>query len=242
MYPDIFVLGMSLSRLFLLLGIVVAILVGAFRARKFGISVKLGMLIIFVDNFGTLAGSKILFLINNLSSIKYGIEVGGLLLYGGILFLPIYMYCIGNFFKMDRKRFFDFSTPSLLLGLAIYRIGCFCGGCCCGIPADWGFAMAHSPEVLRVPTQLIELVCDIGIFAILLVAERKNWFNGTKGILYPLFMICYGVIRFVIEFFRMREVLLWGMSQAHFLSLLSIAIGVVWIVLAVKKHNKKASA
>lgn len=241
MYPKVDVLGISLQRLFLIIGIVVAILVGAFRSRKFGISVKMGMLIIFVDNFGTLAGSKILYLINNWTSIENGIEVGGLLLYGGILFLPIYMYCISNFFKIDVKKFFDFSTPSLLLGLAFYRIGCFCGGCCCGIPADWGFAMAHSPEVLRVPTQLLELVCDIGIFAMLLIGEKKQWFNGTKGILYPIFMVSYGLIRFVIEFFRVRDVWVWGMSEAHFLSLLSIAIGVVWIVLALKKHNKKAN-
>lgn len=239
MYPDIFVLGISLPRLFLILGVVVSILSGAFLARKFGISVKLGMLIILINNFGVLAGSKILFLLNNLSSVQNGIEVGGLLLYGGILFHPIYMYCVSNFFKVERKTFFDFSTPPFILGVAIYRIGCFCGGCCCGIPADWGFAMAHSPEVLRVPTQLIELVFDVGIFVMLLIVERKNWFNGTKGILYPIFMVSYGVIRFVIEFFRVRDVLLWGMSQAHFLSLLSIAIGIIWIYFKTKKQKQQ---
>ena len=244
MYPIITVFGIniSLAKFFLGLSVVISIISGAIRSQKFDTSKKTGMLIIAIEYLGFVAGSKILFLINNWSSIHGGIEVGGLLVYGGILLWPLYMYCFSNFFKMDRKSFYDFSVVIIPWGLAIYRIGCFCNGCCDGIPADWGFAMAHSPEVLRVPTQLLELVCDLGIFAMLLVAERKNWFNGTKGILYPMFLVSYGVIRFVIESFRVRHILLWGMSQAHFLSLISIAIGIVWIVLAVKKHNKKVSA
>ena len=200
----------------------------------------MGALIIFIDNFGTLAGAKGLYLINNWTTIQNGVEVSGLLLYGGILFLPIYMFCISNFFKIDVKKFFDFATPSLILGLAFYRIGCFIGGCCYGVPADWGFPMAHSPEILRVPTQLIELICDIGIFAMLLYAEKKEWFNETKGILYPLFMISYGLIRFVIEFFRERDILIGTFSQAHFLSLFAIAIGIIWVILAVEKQTKKS--
>ncbi|MBR2029353.1 MAG: prolipoprotein diacylglyceryl transferase [Clostridia bacterium] len=232
----------SSSNLCITLGFIAAVLMAIFCSKQFNIPRIKAVIMIVVNSFGVVAGAKILFLINNLSSIQNGIKVGGLLFYGAVFFFPVYMLFTRAFFKVESKTYYNFSTLGLIIALAFYRIGCFMDGCCCGIPADWGFAMAHSPEVLRVPTQLIELVCDVGIFAILLVAERKNWFNGTKGILYPLFMICYGVIRFVIEFFRMREVLLWGMSQAHFLSLLSIAIGVVWIVLAVKKHNKKASA
>jgi len=243
MYPKINLFGMSFdsAMLFMILGIFAMIVVNLFRANKFGISKLKSVAISITNNVGAFAGAKILFLLENLDSLQSNISFGGFSFYGTVFMLPVFMLITYSFYGMDKKQFLNFSTPSVLMELAFYRTGCLLAGCCCGIPAEWGFAMAHSPEILRVPVQLIEIILDLGIFATLLYVERKAFFK-ENGLLYPLFMICYGVIRFVVEFFRVRDVLLWGMSESHFLSLLAIAIGVVWIVLAVKKHNKKASA
>ena len=231
---------MGSGNFFMILGIFSMIVVNLFRAKKFNISKLKSVAISLTNNVGAFAGAKILFLLENIKSLSQGISFGGFSFYGTVFMLPLFMLVTYNMYGIEKKEFLNFSTPSVLMELAFYRTGCLLAGCCCGVEAGWGIAMAHSPEVLRVPVQLIEIILDLGIFATLLYVERKAFFK-ENGLLYPIFMVSYGLIRFVIEFFRVRDVWVWGMSEAHFLSLLAIAIGVVWIVLAVKKHNKKAN-
>jgi len=56
-------------------------------------------------------------------------------------------------------RMLDVTTPGLLLGLSIGRLGCFFGGCCAGKPtaSRWGlWSSDREVGVRRIPVQLIE--------------------------------------------------------------------------------------
>ena len=228
MYPILNIFGLEVrsTQFFVILCIVVSFGFYVLRAKKYNLTKGKAMLMCLAYNIGGFAGGKILYIIKNHISMEAGVGFWGFAYYGAVLIIPIFVLATLNLFEVKADQVFDFGGPSMLMQLAIYRVGCLLNGCCYGIEASWGMAMAHSPEVLRVPVQLIEIILDVAIFVAMLAYEKKGKY---KGILYPIFMVAYGVIRFVLECFRVRTILFAGMSIDHILSLVSIAIGIIWI-------------
>jgi phosphatidylglycerol:prolipoprotein diacylglycerol transferase len=96
----------------------------------------------------------------------------------------------------------------MALGHGIGRIGCFCAGCCYGLPTTlpWGvkfpFLGGRDHPYARVfvhPTQIYEAVLDLANFVVLLFLWRKRKFPGQ---VFSLYLINYGVIRFFLEYLR----------------------------------------
>jgi phosphatidylglycerol---prolipoprotein diacylglyceryl transferase len=134
----------------------------------------------------------------------------------------------------------DAFAPGIALGHAVGRMGCLMAGCCFGSPTElpWGitftdpYAAANVGTPLHVPlhpTQFYEAAAELGIFAVLLASERSGrYFAGRT---FWLYILLYGVARFVIEFFRgdPRGMLL-GLSTSQFISLLIVPLAVVMLV------------
>jgi len=225
---------------FLVLSGIVYIVIGICRGKKFGFSIISAAVMSLVNAWGILCGAKLLFWMNYTESLTHGIPLfGGFLLFGSVFFLPVYMYMVRFFVKMGAKNYFNFSTPGLVATASIFKVGCLMAGCCYGVEANWGVAMQHSPEVLRIPLQIIELVLLAIFFVIVLLIEKRSELVREKGLLYPVFMIGYGCIRFVLEFLREKENVIWILSQEHFLSILAIAIGIIWIYFKTKKQKQQ---
>lgn len=102
----------------------------------------------------------------------------------------------------------DVAMPPLVLCQILGRIGCFSAGCCHGKPA-WGLPWAvifDNPASASLykgipvhPTQLYEAGGCLVILAILLVLfYRPAW----KGTLVWVYLLSYGLLRFVVEFYR----------------------------------------
>ena len=76
----------------------------------------------------------------------------------------------------------DASTPGLLFGMAIGRLGCFFGGCCAGraTRSRWGLWSVLDQRVgmRRIPTQFVESLLAFGVGLITLVAVLSR---GTFG-------------------------------------------------------------
>ena len=125
------------------------------------------------------------------------------------------------------------ATPALALAHAIGRIGCFLVGDDYGVPSDFPWALAF-PEGLPPtttpvhPTQLYEMLALLPL-AWLLVRWRRQHRSDTFVL--GSYLVIAGAVRFVIEFFRMRESLLGPLAVAHVLSLMAIAIGLVFLTL-----------
>ena len=95
----------------------------------------------------------------------------------------------------------DAFVPSLLLGTAIGRVGCFLTGLAdhtCGNPTTlpWGVDFGDGP---RHPTQLYEILW-LGILAILI--WRRSLQPYRSGDLFKLFMVGYLGFRFFAEFIK----------------------------------------
>lgn len=153
---------------------------------------------------------------------------GGLAIHGSI----IAGILVGIWFcKKRRISFWDFGdtfAPSLFLGEAIGRIGCFCAGCCYGISTDvpWAVTFNHpkslapTGETLH-PTQIYTLLANLLGFIIVWNLRKRI---RRKGAILLLYLIMSSIFRFFIEFYRADRVYFWEgfLSVAQIYSIIAI--------------------
>jgi phosphatidylglycerol:prolipoprotein diacylglycerol transferase len=155
---------------------------------------------------------------------------GGLIFYGGVIASGgvVLWFC-----RRERWSFWtlgDLAAPTLALGHAIGRLGCFFAGCCFGTTcrAPWGVAFprgsvafdelqadgaiapgaTHTPALH--PTQLYEAAGEFAVFALLMWLQarwtRQDSRTGSPsappGRLFLVYAAAYAGLRFVVELFR----------------------------------------
>ena len=123
------------------------------------------------------------------------------------------------------------------------RIGCFLGGCCYGIPCDFGFVYTQNPiamanGVRRFPVQLLEALFCFFLFLLLFSLFRRG---RCKNRLLALYLGIYSVGRFFLEYLRGDDYrgFLWGLSTSQLISILLLT-GVL-LYLAAARHKKPAA-
>ena len=177
--------------------------------------------------FSGVFGCKLLYTLEHFGE---PFELGGFSFFGAVFIVPVLMIFFGKLFRLSSWQSTDAAAVCVCAMIGTIRIGCFGNGCCGGRTLASGFTW---------PTQIMESIGDYVILFFLIRAEKEN----KKG-LYPRFMVGYGILRFIIEFFRVSSE---GtiLDTAHMFALLSIAIGLS-IVLSLPglkknstKHNKK---
>jgi len=154
----------------------------------------------------------------------FRIDHGGLVFYGGFLCAVAALFVYSRRKGMDFLRFADAFVPSLAIGHAFGRIGCFINGCCYGKECSWGF---HYPENYGVfpghgvyPVQLFESGAEFTTCLVLLLLLGKM----RKGRLSALYVVTYGVVRFSLEFIRgdHTDFFFGGLTEAQCVSLLAV--------------------
>tara|TARA_B100001093_G_scaffold321768_1_gene307078 strand:+ start:258 stop:1091 length:834 start_codon:yes stop_codon:yes gene_type:complete len=163
--------------------------------------------------FGAMCGGRIGYmffygsdqLINDPFSLFY-IWEGGLSFHGGLLgvIISLIMFCRRK--NIEFLRLMDGVALSMPIGLGLVRIGNFLNGELFGkaTNAEWGFIFPTDPfGILRHPSQLYESLGEgLLLFLLLLLISQKT---NIKGIVSSSFLIFYGSIRFIIEFFRQPD-------------------------------------
>ncbi|WP_419570994.1 prolipoprotein diacylglyceryl transferase [Rheinheimera sp.] len=159
---------------------------------------------------------------------------GGMSFHGGVLGV---LAAMAWFAKRNQKKFLelgDFVVPLLPLGLAFGRLGNFINGELWGRTTDvsWGMLFPNAGMLPRHPSQLYELLGEgILLFILLQWYKRKSPPAGNVG---GLFLLGYGVARFVVEFFREPDaqlgLLSLGMSMGQWLCVPMILAGSALIV------------
>jgi len=95
-----------------------------------------------------------------------------------------------------------FALP-LALAMVVGRFGCFCNGCCYGTPTTlpWGvrFVQPDGQALFCDPTQLYESLFRLGMAAVLIELLWRGWLRGHH---LQVYLIAYGVYRFLTEFIR----------------------------------------
>ncbi len=234
----------------------VGILWAARRASKRGVRAEtiydLSMILI----IAAVLGSRTLYILTHRSDYRSLLDVvalwqGGATFYGGFI-----LALAGAFIFLRRKKIpfllvADVCSPSIALGYAFTRIGCFLSGCCFGLPAGSGFGVvfpAHSPAGFTcpgVPLQPIQLYASLSgivIAGLLVLLERKSPF---RGFLFAFLCIFYGAERFIEDMFRYYEPsarLGAHLTQSQAISVCLAAAGMILLIVLAARAKKAGGA
>ncbi len=192
--------------------------------------------------------------------VMFRIWDGGMSFHGGILGVAVALYWYG---RSQGKTFFemtDYVVPVIAPGLGAGRIGNFINGELWGKVTDWPTGMQLSCSVKdaaghfkfsaefcegkitgwsapRHPSQLYEFFLE-GVVLFIIVW----WFSSKprpRMAVSGLFLIGYGVFRFIVEFVRLPDAHIGYMAgwitRGHILTLPMIIVGAILMLLAYKR-------
>ncbi|MGL5439490.1 MAG: prolipoprotein diacylglyceryl transferase [Filifactoraceae bacterium] len=226
---SIYILGIPAYSFFVGLGIIVGLLYYFLTLKKEGSVSEGAVKIVFSGIIFGIIGSKVPLLLEGQSLIEvlYGKSIiGGLL--GGMFGVIAVKKVLGIKLKLG-----NVIAPSVAIGMAIGRLGCFFNGCCYGVVAPWGFNFGDG--FLRLPNQLFESVFHITAFILLVYFKNKV---KTPGILFKTYLLGYFIFRFLIEFIRENPVVFCGLTIYQLICLLGL-IYITIILWKVKKNERK---
>lgn len=248
MYNDILTIGSITIHgygLMIAIGILTALFVGEYRAKKRGLSGdEMYNLTLVCAVFGFI-GAKLLFCIVEWKSFIQNpwsiLSSNGFVVYGGIILGVIAGLSWCRIRKLPFWEYFDVVMPSVAIAQGFGRLGCFLAGCCYGRETDSciGIAFTHSdyaPNHVRlIPTQLISSVGMFVIAFVLIRFAKNRKHPGTVGFLY---LILYSIGRFGVEFLRndyRGEIGILSTSQ--FISIFMVLIGFGGFVYLTKRET-----
>lgn len=197
--------------LFLSLGFASAVFFAVARARKSGIESGHILNIAIISIAGGLAGSRILYVLENFSHFSkspleiFNLSAGGLSFFGGFILsiAAVLLYVKKSSLKSRAAEVFDFLVMPFLLGNAIGRIGCFLArdhlGKAMKRPYFWGInlggQLCHDPALYLILT-------DIALFLIFLKMYDK--IKKIKGLAVLILLTEVGLSRLIWDSFRIE--------------------------------------
>lgn len=127
---------------------------------------------------------------------------GGMSFHGGLIGSVVcgVWYCRRS--HADAWRIADLVSATAPIGLGLGRLGNFINGELYGRVTDmpWGMIFPNGGSLPRHPSQLYEFFLEgVCLFVILWIMKDRV---RRSGILLSLFIMLYGMIRFLVEFFR----------------------------------------
>lgn len=161
--------------------------------------------------------------------------IAGMSFHGGLIgtILAFWLYVRntkGGFFQTA-----DLIVPAIPLGYTFGRIGNFINGELYGrvTQKPWGMFFPTAPtHALRHPSQLYEAFFEgIFLFTVLWTLRKRVQLSGA---MLALYLIGYGLARFIIEYFRQPDdhlgFILLQFSMGQILCALMVAIGLIMLV------------
>jgi phosphatidylglycerol:prolipoprotein diacylglycerol transferase len=175
-------------------------------------------------------GSRVLFIIVNWDEYAHDLAgvfefwKGGLVFYGGFIGAVAFSVWYMRKHEMPFFEYADVMAPTVAIGQALGRLGCFSAGCCWGgaCDASYVFAARFPPDSLAYqsqaanhvippgalttipihPTQLYESLGCAVLFLFLTYWRSRKRFHGE---LLALYLMLYAPLRALVETFRGDE-------------------------------------
>ncbi len=220
------------------------------EAERKGIDKEKAQNILLYAIIGGVIGARLYYVVfadwagflNNPLSV-FAVWQGGLAIHGGILGGLLVCLFYTRREKISFWKFADTAAPSLILGQAIGRIGCFFNGDAHGYPTDMPWGLVYSPESPAGqmfpgqplhPTQLYEMFFNFIIFGVLWAVRKKL---KVEGHLFFLYVILYSGIRIFVEYFRADKLIYFeNISTAQSIGIMGIVISFILMYVLKRKQ------
>lgn len=196
--------------------------------------------ILFLGVLGVVAGGRIGYCVFYQPGyyLQHPLEVfavwqGGMSFHGGLIGVLLAMVWYARSRGRPFLQVMDFVAPCVPTGLAAGRAGNFLNGELWGRVADpslpWGMVFRGAGDLPRHPSQVYQFLLEgLLLFVLLWLYARKPRATGQVS---AMFLLGYGVFRFVAEFFREPDahlgLLSLGMSMGQWLCIPMILAGLV---------------
>jgi len=217
----------------------------------------------------SIVGARLLYVLTNLSEFDSLTQVvmvnrGGLVAYGGMIggFLASWYGCHKR--RIPLLQWADVSAPSVVLGTAITRMGCFLFGCDYGARSSLPWAVSFpGPNALAPtgspawqhhvhyyglakdaawsfpvhPTQIYEVLVGLFLFGLLMLIRRYRTFSGQ---VFLGWVLGYGILRPLIEILRDDDQRgnVGPLSTSQFIGIVSVALGLALLVALVRRYRR----
>ena len=196
-------------------------------------------------------GARIYYVIFNLNYyLKYPLEIikvweGGLAIHGGILAGLLYLFYFCKKRKIDILKITDVIVPALSIGQAIGRWGNFFNQEAFGPVVEYSTLKSmHLPNFIiegmyidnnyHYPTFLFESIWCFIIFIVIIILIMFK--KQKKGLNTSIYLIMYGLERFIIESMRQDSLMLFNIKVAQIVSIIMILFG---IIILINERRKK---
>lgn len=253
MYPYNIIGNIDLYDILLALGAVAAIIVFRIAADKMKIGARLFNLTLICALCAIVIGLGFSVIFQALYNIgprgafiidkDTGATFAGGLIGGAAAFIAVY-FIFGRKadenYRSEFGKIADCAACAITAGHAVGRIGCLMDGCCYGRPTDSFIGVyMHNLGYKVVPTQLFEAVFLALLCVLLTVLLIKKALPAMS-----VYLLSYGVWRFVIEFFRddyRGTSIVPFLTPSQLISVLMFILGAVLLFLRIRSVSKKAA-
>ena len=183
---------------------------------------------------------------NNLLDI-FKIWEGGLAIHGGIIAGLIFTFFYTKKYHINFFKITDIAAISIIICQAIGRWGNFFNSEAYGPETSLTFLKGlHLPQFIidgmyingtyYHPTFFYEsLWCVLGFILLILIRKNKKLILGH---LTSIYLIWYGIGRFLIESLRQDSLMLGSLKIAQIISIIGIIIGILIIIITSLKDKK----
>jgi len=169
---------------------------------------------------------------------------GGMSFHGGLLGVAIAVWLYRKKYKKAYLQIGDIICSISPVGLFFAKIGNFINAELYGrIATSWCIHFPTDPNNCRYPSQLLEATLEG--FVLFIIVLLVGWKTKKTGIVTAVFLICYGLFRIFIEFFREPDpqigFLIGGITMGQLLSSIMIISGIAifWYVQKNGPHKVK---
>ena len=182
--------------------------------------------------------------LDNLIDI-FKIWEGGMSFHGGLIGVVLASI---YFAKKNNQNFFiylDVISIVAPIGIFFGRIANFINSELYGAETNlpWAVQFVKIDNLYRHPTQLYEALFEGLILFLILIYLRNKGLMKITGLMSGIFLICYSIFRFMIEFLRVPDeqigYLIFNLTMGQIISCIFFLIGIYLTI--VRYENKKES-
>ena len=197
---------------YLIIGCAVMLFLQIIRKNKYDLSIKESIISFVLIVFCGVLGTFILFYIEN------GLW-GGISFYGSIMIGPLLLYPFAKLFGINYRDILSWCSPTVCVVHIFSKINCYVMGCCGGKDI-YNF---YCP----IPLQLLEAIAIFIIMLLLIILEHTKI---NRKIIFPTYLVLYGFIRYILNYFRKGLRTLYFLPAGHLWSVIVVIVGILMLM------------